>query len=294
MGDESKAPASRLERMTAQEEFRDYCLWEYTPLAAHAGKFRSVNLLFHTFELAEMPSRAFELVGAVRDGIGIGRTVWGVKWRGGVLGWELYFYDYRRRERERSISRLQEILRPFAASPVRVNENLPYFMFSLDIDRALVLGERALDEVHMYIGNVGSSVSSGICYSLTPAATRLENFYFFFDARKQTKEIAAKAACSAYLDAFRIPMDQLLWPELRDCRVIVVANKQTHDAVYFSGIDVNQLLVFLRRMEYPAPLVRFVEEHRPSLDHLQYDVGIDYRMEDGKLVFLKSGYYGIF
>lgn len=294
MGDESKAPVGRLERMTAQEEFRDYCLWEYTPLAAHVGKFRSVNLLFHTFELTEMPDRTFDLVAAIRDGIGVGRTVWGVKWRGGVLGWELYFYDYRRRERERSISRLQEILRPFAASPVRVNESLPYFMFSLDIDRALVLGERALDEVHMYIGNVGSSVSSGICYSLTPAVTRLENFYFFFDARKQTREIAAKAACSAYLDAAQIPMDQLLWPELRDCRVIVVANKQTHDAVYFSGIDVHQLLVFLRRMEYPAHLVSFVEDHRASLDHLQYDVGIDYRMEDGKLVFLKSGYYGIF
>ena len=294
MRDGAKMLEGRLERMTAREEFRDYCLWEYTPLAPFEGKFRSVNLLFHSFELAGMPDRAFDLVGAIREGIGAGRTVWGVKWRGGVLGWEFYFYDYRRRERERSITRLQEILQPFASSPVRANENHHYFMFSLDIDRVLVLGERSLDEIHMYIGNVGSAVSSGICYSLTPAATRLENFYFFFNARTQTQEIAAKVSCSAYLDTTQVTMDQVLWPELRDCRVIVVANKQTHDAVYFSGIDVNQLLVFLRRMRYPAPLVAFVEEHRSSLDHLQYDVGVDYRMEDGELVYLKSGYYGIF
>jgi hypothetical protein len=294
MEDGHTMPEARLERMTAGEEFRDYCLWEYVPLAPHDGKFRSANLLFQTFALAGMPERAFDLVGAIREGIGSGRTVWGVKWRDGALGWEYYFYDYQRRERERSITRLQEILGPFAVSPVRANENLPYFMFSIDIDRALVLGERSLDEVHMYIGNVGSSVSSGICYSLTAGAMRLENFYFFFDARKQTKEIAAKVACSAHLDTTRVAMDQVLWPELRDCRVIVVANKQMHDAVYFSGIDVDQLLVFLRRMDYPPPLVAFVAEHRSSLDHLQYDVGIDYRMEDGKLVYLKSGFYGIF
>jgi hypothetical protein len=294
MEDGSAMLESRLERMTAREEFRDYCLWEYTPLAPHEGKFRSVNLLFHTFALESMPDRAYDLVAAIREGIGTGNTVWGVKWRGGRLGWEFYFYDYRRRERERSITRLQEVLRPFAGSPVRANENHPYFMFSLDIDRELALGERSLDEVHMYIGNIGSTVSSGICYSLTPAATRLENFYFFFDARKQTKEIAAKVACSAHLDTTRVTMDQVLWPELRDCRVIVVANKQTHDAVYFSGISVDQLLIFLRRMRYPSDLVGFVEANRASLDHLQYDVGIDYRMEGNELVFLKSGYYGIF
>jgi hypothetical protein len=37
-----------------------------------------------------------------------------------------------------------------------------------------------------------------------------------------------------------------------------------------------------------------VEENRTKLDHLLYDVGIDYRMEGDKLVILKSGYYGTF
>jgi hypothetical protein len=286
--------SGRLERMTDREEFADFCLWEYLPLAPFQGKFRSVNLLYQTFDLAGMPERAYDLVGAIRRGIGDSRTVWGVKWRDGRLGWELYFYDYKRRERERSITLLQQILRPFAASGVCPNEHHPYFMFSLDVDRDLVLGSRTLDEVHMYVGNPGSTVSSGICYSLTPGATRLENFYFFFDARKQAQEIAAKTACSAHVDTTRVTVDQILWPELRECRVIVVANKQTHDAVYFSGIRVDQLLFFLRRMRYPTPLIAHVEAHRAELDHLQYDVGLDYRMEEGELVYLKSGYYGIF
>lgn len=284
-----------LEYTTAEEVFYDYCLWDYRPVAPHAGKLRSVNLLAHSFEVGGIAPRAFELIPALRAGIGDSRTVWGLKQRGETLSWEFYFYDYRRRERERSITRVLEILRPFVACEVRANEDRPYFMFSLDIDDELLTGRKHLGEVHMYVGNVGSTVSSGICYELTPGGgTRLENFYFFFDAARQTKEIAGKVASSAFLDAARLHVDQIVWPELRDCRVIVVANKQRNDGIYFSGIRVDQLLFFLRRMRYPAALTAFIAEHRNLLDHLTYDVGIDYRMEGDELVFLKSAYYGVF
>ena len=58
--------------------------------------------------------------------------------------------------------------------------------------------------------------------------------------------------------------------------------------------NVDQLIFFLKRMDYPAELISFVEENRSNLDHLQYDVGVDYRMQGKDLVILKSGYYGIF
>lgn len=146
----------------------------------------------------------------------------------------------------------------------------------------------------MYIGNPGSSVSSGICYSLTGRGTRLENLYYFFDAKKHWEDILDKAACSAHVDPGRIPFDRILWPELRVCEVIVVANKQTNDSVYFSRIRVDQLIFFLRTMSYPPEIVSFVEENRPRLDHLLYDVGFDYTMNGKDLVILKSGYYGTF
>ena len=82
--------------------------------------------------------------------------------------------------------------------------------------------------------------------------------------------------------------------KMLNCKVIVIANKQGNDAVYFSGIDVGQLILFLKRLDYPGELVSFVEENRSKLDHLQYDVGFDYRMEGKDLSILKSGYYGNF
>jgi hypothetical protein len=289
-----KKTVDRLEYMTAQEVFYDFCLWEYKPVIPYETKFRPVNLLFHSFDVAGVNERIFDFVQAIREGIGVSNTVWGVKQLGDDIRWEFYFYDYRRRERDRSITKLFDIIRPFIHCGIKANENYHYFMFSIDISDDLISGDRDLEEIHIYLGNPGSAVSSGICYSFTKSGTKLENFYFFFDAKKQMEDILGKIACSAYIDSKVIPIAQILWPEMINCGVIVVANKQHNDSVYFSRIHVDQLLFFLKKMKYPGELVFFIEENKSKLNHLLYDVGYDYRMEGKDLKILKSGYYGIF
>jgi hypothetical protein len=167
-------------------------------------------------------------------------------------------------------------------------------MFSIDVDDALVTGQRELDVIHMYIGNPGSTVSSGIAYALRPQSTKLENFYFFFDARTQLQQAADKIFCSAYIDADKVDADRILWPGLRECRTICVANKQHNDCVYFSEIDVDQLLHFFHALRYPGPIVSFFEANRQKLDHLLYDVGLDFRVEGPDVRIVKSGYYNVF
>jgi hypothetical protein len=287
-------PMHQLEYSTAQDLFYDFCLWEYKPLTSTGNKLNPSTLLFHSFEVTGLHEKIFDLVQVIRKGFGVSQTVWGVKKIGSEIRWEFYFYDYRRRERERSITKFLEIISPFALCRIKANENLPYFMFSVDVDELLLSRERELDEIHMYIGNPGSTVSSGICYSLKERGTRLENFYFFFDAKKQMNEIVAKASCSAHIDSTIMPADVIFWPEMRDCGVIVVANKQNNDSLYFSRIKIDQLIFFLNEMRFPTPLLSFMQENRSRLDHLLYDVGFDYRMDGNDLIILKSAYYGIF
>jgi hypothetical protein len=286
--------SERFEYATAQDPALNYCLWEYQAPAAAEDKFRSVNLLFHSFQVAGVDERAYDIVEALREAIGPFRTVFGIKALAGALSWEFYFYDYKRVGREVSMTRVLTALAPYARCAIQPNENLPYFMFSLDIDAELARGGRGLDLVHMYVGNPGSAVSSGIAYALEPQGATLENFYFFFDARTQLEQVAEKIGASAYFDATRVSMDQVLMPELRLCETICVANKRTHDCVYFSGVGVEQLLWFLRRFEYPEAIQRLVRDRRAELDHLLFDVGVDYRFEADHLVCLKSGYYGVF
>jgi len=283
-----------LEYTTEQDVFFDYCLYEYKSAVPFENKLRSVNLLFQSFDLFKIHEKAFELVRTIRERIGYSWTVWGLKQQGKSVAWEFYFYDYRRIQRERSITKILETIKPMIPCRIQAIETQPYFMFSIDIDDEILSGKRDLDEVHMYIGNTASNVSSGISYSLTARGKKLENFYFFFDPKTEMKGLLNKVFCSAHVDPSQITIDQVVWPELRNCKRICAANKQNNDCIYFSGINVDQFVFFLKRLNYPGEIISFVEGNRSVLDHLQYDVGFDYRTEGNEVIILKSGYYGFF
>jgi len=284
----------RLEYTTAQDAYFNYCCSPYQPVAPVENKYRPVTLLFHSFDWAGIDVGAFQVVQSLREAIGWFRTVWGVKRLGDRLAWEFYFYDYKRRERDVSITRVLKAIRPFVRCDVPINESLPYFMFSIDLNDDVVSGSRDLDVVHLYVGNPGSTVSSGIAYALRSESTTLENFYFFFDAGRQLKEAAAKIACSAQFDATKVDINRVLRPELRTCHTICIANKPRQDTVYFSGVNVDQLMFFLKTLAYPPAIIGFVEENRAKLDHLLYDVGFDYAAHGDQLRIEKSGFYGVF
>jgi hypothetical protein len=66
--------------VTDSDYFLDYCLWSYRPLAPTAEKWRSSTLLRHSFEVANMGSRVYQLGAAIQRAIDADQTVWGVKW----------------------------------------------------------------------------------------------------------------------------------------------------------------------------------------------------------------------
>ncbi|TPM93779.1 hypothetical protein FJ977_26625 [Mesorhizobium sp. B2-1-3A] len=271
----------------------DYCLWPYKPVAATAGKLRSSTLLWQSFEALGAPPLLNDMVRAVQGEIGPFRTVWGVKQKGSDFSWELYFYDYERLEREVSIERVLAALAPYAPSTLALSPKRPYFMFSLDLDAALGERKRGIEEISVYLGNPSSVVSSGLCYQLSPSGLRFDNLYYFFDAKDDWEDIVGKVAASAHLDLDGLDISSILWPELCDCGIIVVANKKYNDGVYFSRIRIDQLIWFVGRLGYPDAIQAFLTANKTRLDHMLYDVGIDYRMIGGRLEILKSAYYGV-
>ncbi len=279
-----------IELTNAEDQFFDFCLWEYQPVASCIDKWRSINLLYHTFDIAEMDQYIYDICDAIRLGIGSNKTVWGVKKKNGIISWEFYFYDYKRLERKVSIKQLIEILSPYMDCKLRYSESRAYFMFSIDI----TADQKPIEKIEIYVGNIGCNVSSGISYALTEDGLVFNNLYYFFDAKQEMEQIKGKIAYSAYLDLHGLDIDSILWPELRDCKCIVVANKRECDGVYYSGISISQLLLFLRRLDYPRQIIDYIETNKSLLDHMLYDVGVDYRMSQGKLNILKSSYYGVF
>ncbi len=73
-----------------------------------------------------------------------------------------------------------------------------------------------------------------------------------------------------------------------------MANKHANDTIYFSGVNVDQLLHFLTRLDYPEPIIQFVRSSRSKLDHLLFDVGFDYTTQGNRVDLIRSGFYGVF
>jgi hypothetical protein len=276
------------------DPYLDYCLWPYPSAVQKGEKIRSINLLLQSFDVAGAGAEMAKLCAALREGIGDWRTVWGVKNTGGRLSWEFYFYDYKRLERDVSISRVCDIFRGLTGCDLEFNEDCLYFMFSIDVDNDLVTGRKDLDQLNVYLGDVSDYVSAGICYLFNKDGLRLDNIYHFFDAARDMDAISDKVVSSLHLRLSDFDINRILLPDFLDCKTIVVANKKFNDGIYFSRIIIGQLITFLRKMDYPHDLVAQVETNRARLDHLLYDVGIDYRMENGEIRYLKSSYYGVF
>ena len=282
------------ERMRPGDPYFNYCHWPYQPPNPGVGKLRPSTLLFRA--IAEMPHGEWvcETVRAIQRGIGDFRSVYGIKQIAGQWALEIYVYDYAREDRIVSIERLVSACAGQLVLPKTVNPKFPYFMFSFDLTEQAAAQNGTLNSVHVYIGNPGSDVSSGIAYEFTQNTRQLENFYFFFDAQQNQKEIVDKLQCSVFSESWSLPLERLYRPELKNCHTICLANKRTCDTIYFSGVDIDQLLFFLDWQRYPEDFIGFVHARRNQLDHLLYDVGVDYRAIHGQIEFLKHGIYGVF
>lgn len=280
--------------MPEQAKYRNYCSWDYEPLSDGRGKLRPSALLY--LVIASDPHRKFlcEAIAEIQAAHGLFESVYGVKRVGHRWSLEVYIYDYQRTNRLRSWTNLFHKKSGVLSSSVDVRESTPYFMFSFDLDHQVAENLGRIDTAHLYIGNPGSLVSSGIAYRQDASGTTLENFYFFFDAKTEQSKIVDKMTESAFWDVQLDELDKILVPELKGCDTICLANKPQCDTVYYSGIDVRQLIYFCQWQDYPQRFIEFLIANAFQLDHLKYDVGVDYRWRKGELELLKSGIYGSF
>lgn len=271
------------------DRYFDYCLQPYVPRADPRGKLRGECLLWRSLDAAGLPEALDRPFHAIQRQAGRDMTVFGTKWCAGVLSWELYFYDPLREDPRVSASGLRQGLAGELDIVPEVPDALRYFMVSFDLDAAS-LAARRVDELNVYFPHY--NIQGGVSYAFSGGRRELRNTYRFLHPRLEIAEIVDQIARGAHIDAARLGLADVLFPELHDCARICVARKRFADAIYYSGISVDQLLWFLQRFDYPAALIEFVREHRTELDHLRFDVGIDYhRGADGRLVYPKTGYY---
>ncbi|PRP97511.1 hypothetical protein ENSA5_33470 [Enhygromyxa salina] len=274
---------------TPGDRFFDYCLETYEPRGDPHGKLRGESLLWHSLELAGLPIEADAIFHAIQRAAGRDMTVFGVKWFDDRLSWEMYFYDPQREDKQITAAALREALAGELDLAVEVPDSIRYFMYSFDLD-ADSLARAQVPELNIYLQFYEGQ--GGHSYAVREGACELRNTYRFHRPKLEIDAILHQVRRSMYVDFSRTRLADIVMPELFECEKICVAKKRFADAIYYSGITVDQLLWFFDRFAYPAALRTFVARHREDFEHLMFDVGIDYLSgPDGQLVYPKTGYY---
>lgn len=276
------------------DSYYDYCLEPYRPRRPFKHKFRSENLFWHALMCAGLHSPLEPALRAVQRSLGRDLTVWGVKWDGRRLWAEIYIYDPQREDPATTLEGLTEILKPHLRVEPRAPASAPYVMVSFDLDQT-VAATQTIKDANLYL--TGETTHAGRSYVASRDDLELANTYRFFQAKPESDAILRLIKASTFMDfSKRNTLAKVVPPELFACKKICVAKKRRADAIYFSGVAVDQLRWFLERFEYPRPLIEMVSRYEARFEHLYFDVGIDYRWDPTRqeLRYLKTSYYGTF
>lgn len=274
---------------TPGDRFFDYCLQIYAPRCDPAGKLRGESLLWHSLEVAGLGPAHDEVFHGLRAAAGRDMTVFGVKWFEGRLSWEMYFYDPQREDEQITAAALRETLGETLRIVPEVPDTTRYFMYSFDLDGE-ILAAREVPELNVYLQFFEGQ--GGYSYAVRADHRELRNTYRFLQPKLEIDAILHQVRRSLWVDVSRVRLADIVMPELYECSKICVAKKRFNDAIYYSGITVDQLLWFFDRFAYPREISSFVREHYAGLEHLLFDVGIDYLMgPDGRLSYPKTSYY---
>lgn len=173
-----------------------------------------------------------------------------------------------------------------------MDENIPYLMFSIDITPE-IMSNKMIEGIDYYINGPGR-VFSGVSFYLNEQGAQFKNHYDFYNPENEMEQIITKIKRSAFADFSEIDTSEVLFPEIVNCKSICVCNKRYNDGLYFVGLDVNQLLFCLKKLNYPENIILFIESNKSQLDHLQFEISFDYLTKNNELVIFKSGYYGTF
>ena len=289
----SSPPGARtlLVPSTAGDRFFDYCLQLYEPRCDPAGKLRGESLLWHSLEVAGLPLEHDTVFHALREAAGRDMTVFGVKWFDNRLSWEMYFYDPQREDEQITAASLRATLAEAGALKLvpEIPDSTRYFMYSFDLDLEL-LTAREVPEINIYLQFYEGQ--GGHSYAVRADSTELRNTYRFHAPKLEIDAILHQVRRSMWVDFSRTRLADIVMPELFECQKICVAKKRFNDAIYYSGITVDQLLWFFERFEYPAAIQDFVRAHHGEFEHLLFDVGVDYLTgPEGRVIYPKTSYY---
>lgn len=275
----------------------NYCLWPYEPLHALTSQSRSpLALLLHSFEVAGVAAIGRSVVESLLCILGPAKTVFGIKSIHGNPCWEFYFYDYECRDRSLPSARVLELFADLFGCRVALAEDIPYFMFSVELTLSQLLSRQPLEGINLYLGNPGGTLFGGKSYLVTPQNPEpvFQNVYHFYNPGVDQADMFQHLQSSYHLARLDADPASPLRRPYAYCETTCFAHKRSADGVYFAGIGIAPLIEFLSDFGQLGYMLEYLKSRASQFDHLLFDVGFDCALVGGNLTLPKVSLYGFF
>jgi len=292
----------KLEYQKNTDKLYNFGATEYNPnTTTFEGKLKSSNIFNNSIHNTTYENK----INLLLDELDVDKTCWGIKNVDGKLEWELYFYDTLI-----DIPSSLDLVHTYFNTPLLDKQlyNNPYLMWSFDIN------DNKQKEINLYLNDLDMFdrdlfFFGGRSYAYNGIDYKCRNTYYFWKNSIQNLDMIKDVIMTSPFVNDDTNIHDILIPEFIDYYIgkrigtntisfsphdfgIVTTNKVECDSIYYMSLDVDMLLVFLKRFNYPLNQIEFIEDNKDNLNHLLYDVSINYKMDGEEFKVLKSGYYG--
>lgn len=270
----------------------------YRPLRPLVGKIRSENLLLHSLLWADLLHGWDEALKAVQRQVGRDRSVWGLSFDlldGARPSWELRLLNNDPRSPLGLLDSLRDTLAPWLELAPGLVEAPPYAILGLRFDATTLTNQR-IDTVELHERIPGTRELD--VWRTGPGVRERVSHDLITEPKRHIDEVLPAIKRSEFVDftADKRLLGRVMIPELFACRRLHISKRPHADALCYSGVNIEQLMFAYKRFEFPAKLLEFLTTFAPRLEHLLFDVAVEYRADHqtdlGRIVYPRVGYYG--
>lgn len=235
---------------------------------------------------------------------GFNSTLWGIKNEEGILSVEYYFY-FKKKYPQNSIENLADLFREYNSHFKIPKIKDDYFIISINP----LLNE--VKEINIYypiidenqeireskdVGykfNFPNARELSLKYEIDTNEVLKSNLYFAIDQDIPLLKLKELLAHIGYPKT-NIIEESLKLPYLCHSPFkypIAIAKKEDAFGYYFFSLNISEFIDFLKYHHYPTNYIKVIENNKRRLNHIKFDIGIDFTY-DNYLKIKKTSFYG--
>jgi len=290
---------------------------QYYPKNAHVHSLQSSYILAAAIATGMISDDIIPRVLDIQKKLGINATLWGLRSENDTFSLEFYFH-HPKKFKKHTLENLADLLQPYMTVPISA-EMLEdgYYIISynlsgsniecLNVYYPLIDPSKPLAEVDDAGFSLNVPVSVAASYYFTPSQPALQQqniYYGYTNCIRDLYDVIERiySCCrEVFPNEDPIKANQFLsFPYLYDkeknryFHPYCIAKKEYAVGVYFMGFSFAQFLSFLKYHRLPLAFIASIEKEGTNLNHLQFDIGIDFILQNGEFIVKKIAHFGTF